>query len=86
MNRWRKIDLKLIAISVVDDFNSIYNSKSGIKIQLNSNESNNYNIFGIENRIEQIIANLLDNSISFSKENETIKVVLANDKKEKISF
>ena len=79
----KKIDLKLIAISVVDDFNSIHNSKSGIKIQLNSNESNNYNIFGIENRIEQIIANLLDNSISFSKENQTIKVVLSNDKKEK---
>ena len=79
----KKIDLKLIAISVVDDFNSIHNSKSGIKIQLNSNELDNYNIFGIENRIEQIIANLLDNSISFSKENQTIKVVLSNDKKEK---
>ena len=79
----KKIDLKLIAISVVDDFNSIHNSKSGIKIQLNSNELSNYNIFGIENRIEQIIANLLDNSISFSKENQTIKVVLSNDKKEK---
>ena len=79
----KKIDLKLIAISVVDDFNSIHNSKSGIKIQLNSNELNNYNIFGIENRIEQIIANLLDNSISFSRENQTIKVVISNDKKEK---
>ena len=79
----KKIDLKLIAISVVDDFNSIHNSKSGIKIQLNSNELSNYNIFGIENRIEQIIANLLDNSISFSRENQTIKVVISNDKKEK---
>ena len=78
----KKIDLKLIAISVVDDFNSIHNSKSGIKIQLNSNELNNYNIFGIENRIEQIIANLLDNSISFSRENQTIKVVLSKDKEE----
>ena len=28
----KKIDLKLIATSVVDDFNSIHNSKSGIKI------------------------------------------------------
>jgi len=76
----KKIDLKIIAASVVDDFNSIHNSKNGIKIQLNSNGSNNYNILGIENRIEQIIANLLDNSISFSKENQTIKVVLSNDK------
>ena len=79
----KKIDLKLIATSVVDDFNNIHNSKSGINIQLNSNGSNNYNILGIENRIEQIIANLLDNSISFSRENQTIKVVLSNDEKEK---
>ena len=77
------INLKLIATSVVDDFNSIHNSKNGIKIQLNSNGSTNYNIFGIENRIEQIIANLLDNSISFSKENQTIKVVLSKDKEKK---
>ena len=79
----KKIDLKVIATSVVDDFNSIHNSKSGIKIQLNSNGSINYDILGIENRIEQIIANLLDNSISFSKKNQTIKVVLSRDKKEK---
>ena len=30
-------------------------------------EKNEYFINGIENRIEQMIANLLDNSISFSK-------------------
>ncbi len=79
----KEIDLKLIATSVVDDFNNIHNSKSGINIKLNSNGSTNYNILGIENRIEQIIANLLDNSISFSRENQTINVVLSEDKKEK---
>ena len=62
-----KLDLKEIVQSVVDDFNNIYNSKKGISIKLNTNGSKNYNILGIENRIEQIIANLLDNSISFSK-------------------
>ncbi len=66
----KKIDLKLIATSVVDDFNNIHNSKSGINIKLNSNGSADYNILGIENRIEQIIANLLDNSISFSSKNK----------------
>jgi len=81
--RMKKINLKQIATSVVDDFNSIHNSKNGIKIQLNSNGSSDYNILGIENRIEQIIANLLDNSISFSRENQTIKVTLSKDKKEK---
>ena len=31
---------------------------------------NKYYINGIENRIEQIIANLLDNAISFSEDNK----------------
>ena len=82
--KMKKIDLELIANSVVDDFNSIYNSKRGIKIELKTNNSKGYAILGIENRIEQIIANLLDNSISFSKDNQTIDVVLTKDKDENI--
>ena len=35
--KMKKIDLELIANSVVDDFNSIYNSKRGIKIELKTN-------------------------------------------------
>ena len=31
---------------------------------------------GIENRLEQVIANLLDNSISFSQDNQKIEIVL----------
>ena len=34
--------------------------------------SMNIKCLGIENRIEQIIANLLDNSISFSEDNQKI--------------
>ncbi len=82
--KMKKIDLELIANSVVDDFNSIYNSKRGIKIELNTNNSKGYGILGIENRIEQIIANLLDNSISFCKDNQTIDVVLTKDNDENI--
>ena len=82
--KMKKIDLELIANSVVDDFNSIYNSKRGIKIELNTNNFKGYAIIGIENRIEQIIANLLDNSISFSKDNQTIDVVLTKDSDENI--
>ena len=55
---------------MVDDFNNIYNSKRKIQIRLKSNGSENYFILGINNRIEQIIANLLENSISFSVENQ----------------
>ena len=32
--KMKKLDLKIIAKSVVDDFNSIYNSKRGISVQL----------------------------------------------------
>tara|TARA_Y100000816_G_C26101100_1_gene583550 strand:- start:631 stop:2049 length:1419 start_codon:yes stop_codon:yes gene_type:complete len=70
------LDLKNILNSVVDDFNSIYNTKRGISVKLFTNGSDKYKILGIENRIEQIIANLLDNSISFSENNKEIKVNL----------
>ena len=70
------LDLKNILNSVVDDFNSIYNTKRGISVKLFTNGSDKYKILGIENRIEQIIANLLDNSISFSENNKEIKVKL----------
>ena len=74
--RMQKINLKSIVKSVVDDFNSIYNSKRGISIILKTNGSEDYLILGIETRIEQIIANLLENSISFSEDNQEIKVEL----------
>ena len=48
------------------------------------NGAQDYNIFGIENRIEQIIANLLDNSISFSNDNQEIKVGLKKLENKKI--
>ena len=73
----KKIDLRPIVTSVVDDFNGIYMSKRGIKISLNSDQDGNkIEIMGIENRIEQILANLLENSISFSGDNKMVTVKL----------
>ena len=50
------------------------------KIQILTNFSNknekNYFIIGIENRLEQVIANLLDNAISFSKDQQKIEINL----------
>jgi two-component system sensor histidine kinase ChvG len=70
-----KIDLKEIVNSVVDDFNSIYSPKRGIKISLELNDKyKKYEIYGIENRIEQILANLLENSISFSKDIKKLRL------------
>ena len=81
-----KIDLKKIAVSVVDDFNSIYESKRSIGIKLKTNAAKDYKIFGIENRIEQIIANLLENSISFSENNQEIIVEISKKQNDKISL
>ena len=82
-----KIDLKEIVNSVVDDFNSIYLPKRGIKISLEiNNQYKKFEIYGIENRIEQILANLLENSISFSEDNKEIIVKLSKDKNKKVTL
>ena len=80
------LDLKKILNSVVDDFNSVYVRKRGISVKLQTNGSQDYKILGIENRIEQIIANLLDNSVSFSDDNQDIIVMLGLDKNGKIKL
>ena len=83
--KMKKIDLKLIVKSVVDDFNNIYEAKRGIKIEfIDKANIDEYLILGIENRIEQIIANLLDNSISFSDDNKKILVKIYKDQNKKI--
>ncbi len=76
-----KIDLREIVNSVVDDFNSIYYQKRGIQISLEiDSKYKKFEIIGIENRIEQVLANLLENSISFSENNKKIIVRLSKNK------
>jgi len=70
----KKINIEPIIKSVVDDFNSIYKLKRGIKISYENDKKNKYFINGIENRIEQIVANLLDNAVSFSENNKEVVV------------
>ena len=83
--KMKRINLKLIVKSVVDDFNNIYETKRGIQIILkDSSSQEDFFINGIENRIEQIIANLLDNSISFSDNNKKILVEVFRNEKDKI--
>ena len=79
--KMRKINLEPIIKSVVDDFNSIYEVKRGIVIQFSksNNDTSEFLIYGIENRIEQIIANLLDNSISFSNDKKKISVKISKN-------
>ena len=72
-----KIDLIDIIDNVVEDFKQDLenqNKKIEIKIVQKINSKNGKYILGIENRLEQVIANLLDNSISFSKDHQKIEI------------
>ncbi len=77
--KFRKIDLIPVIQSVVDDYNNLYQTKRGINISFNNNGNKNYLINGIENRIEQIVANLLDNAISFSDDDKNIDVKISKN-------
>jgi two-component system sensor histidine kinase ChvG len=81
--KMKKINIEPVIQSVVDDYNNIQKVKNNIKINYENDGNEKYIINGIENRIEQIIANLLDNSISFCKKGENIFVNISNtlDKK-----
>ena len=72
-----KVDLNLIITNVVEDFKqdiASLNKKIDIEIVNKKDKKSSYYILGIENRIEQVIANLLDNAISFSQSNSKILV------------
>mgnify|MGYP001412153350 CR=1 FL=1 len=72
-----KIDLIEIINNVVEDFRQdLKNQSKNIKIDIKKNiisKNGNY-ILGIENRLEQVVANLLDNSISFSDNDKKIEI------------
>ena len=72
-----RIDLSDVVDSVVEDFNSdLINSNKNIKIYVNNSNLNNskLHVLGVESKLEQILANLLDNAVSFSPNNSKISV------------
>jgi two-component system, OmpR family, sensor histidine kinase ChvG len=78
-----KIDIYLIVKNVVDDFKQdieSLNKKIEIEVINKKEKQKNYYILGIENRIEQVIANLLDNAISFSQTNNKISIEIDENK------
>ena len=80
----KKLDIEPIIKSVVDDFNNIYKLKRGIEISYENDKKNKYFVNGIENRIEQIIANLLDNAVSFSEDNKEIVVKVSKSNENQV--
>ena len=77
--KFKKVDIVPVIQSVADDYNNIYQVKRGIKISCTNDGNKSYFINGIENRIEQIVANLLDNAISFSEDNKNIEVRISKN-------
>ena len=81
--KMKKIDLLNIVSSVVEDFNNdLQNSNKNIKINIDNSKLNGskLNILGVESKLEQIIANILDNAVSFSPSNSSI-IITCNTKK-----
>ena len=75
--KMKKINISNIIKNVVEDFNHdllTQNKKININLIDKNNVKNRSFVLGIENRLEQVIANLLDNSISFSKNNSIIDI------------
>ena len=84
-----KINLTKVVDSVVEDFNSdLVNLNRNIKIFVNNSNLNGskLNVLGVESKLEQIIANLLDNSISFSDDNKKILVDISKNENEKVTL
>ena len=79
-----KINLSNVVNSVVEDFNSdLSNLNKNIKININYSNLNGskLNVLGVESKLEQIVANLLDNAVSFSPSNSKILVICGIEKK-----
>ena len=76
--KMKKVDLNLVIKNVVEDFEqNLSNKEKKIDIKIfykNKKVKQEYFIVGIENRLEQVIANLLDNSISFSSSGGKVEI------------
>ena len=80
-----KINLTNVINSVVEDFNNdLSNSDKNIKININYTNLNGskFHVLGVESKLEQIVANLLDNAVSFSPINSQISVLCGIKKNE----
>ena len=86
--KMKKLDLEILVKNVIDEFES--NPKvieKGIKFKIIKEKPNGYDfkLLGIDNRLEQILANLLDNALSFSPKEGQIFISIKG-KKDFVSF
>ena len=79
-SKMKEIDLSNVVNSVVEDFNNdLLNSNKKVKINVTNSNLNGskLNVLGVESKLEQIVANLLDKAVSFSPANSNISVICA---------
>jgi two-component system sensor histidine kinase ChvG len=83
----KEFDLIPVIKSVIEDFNTDQKTlqKKISIIFKNTSKEKAAPIFGIESRIEQVIANVLENAVSFSPKNEKVELLISQkDKKVQI--
>jgi len=81
--KMKRVNLDFVIRSVIEDFKqdlSSQNKNIDINIIHKNKNGKGFFILGIENRLEQVVANLLDNAISFSKENSKIDIEISETK------
>ena len=81
--KMRVLDIRKLINNVVDEFsnnNSV--TEKNIKFVISKNNLNGKKLetLGIENRLEQVLANLFDNAVSFSPQNSEILININSDK------
>ena len=81
--KMKVLDIQNLIKNVVDEFsnnNSV--TEKNIKFVVSKKDLNGkkLKIFGIENRLEQVLANLFDNAVSFSPKNSEILINIQSDK------
>ncbi len=85
--KMKVLDIKNLVQNVVEEFNNnstVIEKNIKFKIKNKSLNGKNLAVFGIENRLEQVLANLFDNAVSFSPKNSEIIIDIESNK-EKIS-
>ena len=80
--KMKVLDIRKLINNVVDEFsnnNSVTEKNIKFIISKNNLNGKKLEIFGIENRLEQVLANLFDNAVSFSPQNSEILINLQSD-------
>ena len=81
--KMKVLDIQNLIKNVVDEFsnnNSVTEKNIKFVVSKKNLNGKKLELFGIENRLEQVLANLFDNAVSFSPKNSEILINIQNDK------